>query len=144
MDIHYDVAQNCLFRKVRTISRYVTNLYAKVLKDIGLTPVQYSMMTAIEILKEPNMNAFSKATAMDRTTINRNLKPLIRDGIVRVVESEDKRERIVSLTENGKKIYIRGYENWKKAQHELEEKIGKKNWDNLNLVLDDAISIVSQ
>ena len=43
MECYYDVAQNCFFSKTRTVSRYVTNLYTKALKETGITPVQYSM-----------------------------------------------------------------------------------------------------
>jgi len=143
MEIYYEVAQNCLFRKIRTVSRHVTNLYTNMLKEIGVTPVQFSMMTAIEILQEPNISRFSSAMKMDRTTINRNIKPLVRDGLVLIKQSEDKREKIVMLTEEGRSIYIKGYESWKNAQKTLQNQIGKENWDSINLVLDDIINLIS-
>jgi DNA-binding MarR family transcriptional regulator len=43
----------------------------------------------------------STALKMDRTTINRNLKPLIREGLVFMNESSDKRERLISITDEG-------------------------------------------
>ncbi len=144
MERYYDVAQNCLFSKTRTVSRYVTNLYTKALKEIGVTPVQYSMLTAIQILREGNINELSSALKMDRTTINRNLKPLLRDGHVYVNESKDKRERVVSITKEGEEIYDKGYKEWQKAQEELRAEIGEENWSELNAVLDSVIKVIAE
>ncbi len=139
MNSYDDIAQNCMFTKLRQVSRYVTNIYTKEMKEVGLTPVQSSMMTAIKILGNSNINALSEALNMDRTTINRNLKPMIRNEIVSVGEGEDKRVKSVSLTKKGEDIYERGYIRWNKAQRELEDKIGKDCWNNMNVVLDDII-----
>lgn len=144
MECYYDVAQNCLFAKTRTVSRYVTNLYTKALKEIGVTPVQYSMLTAIQVLKEANINDLSSALKMDRTTINRNLKPLIRDGLVYMNESSDRRERLVSITKEGEELYEKGYEDWKKVQSEFKEILGEKNWDEMNDVLDNVIKVIAE
>jgi len=139
MNCYEEVAQTCMFAKLRQVSRYVTNIYAKELKTVGLTPVQYSMMTAISLLKSANINTLSEALNMDRTTINRNLKPLIREEIVYMGEKEDKREKTVSLSEKGEDIYKRAYDKWKIAQDNLEKKIGKDSWETMNSVLDDVI-----
>jgi len=139
MNCYEDIAQNCMFSKLRQVSRYVTNIYAKEMTAVGLTPVQSSMMTAIKLLENANINALSEALNMDRTTINRNLKPLIREEFVFISEGEDKREKSVSLTKKGKVIYAEAYIKWQKAQSELENKIGKQNWNKLNIIFDDII-----
>ena len=139
MNCYEEVAQNCMFAKLRQVSRYVTNIYAKELKSVGLTPVQYSMMTAIKILENANINALSDGLNMDRTTINRNLKPLIREDIVYMGEKEDKRVKTASLSIKGEEIYARAYKKWKIAQDELENRIGKDSWNTMNNVLDDVI-----
>jgi len=139
MNCYEEVAQNCMFAKLRHVSRHVTNIYAQELKKVGLTPVQYSMMTAIKILENPNINTLSAGLNMDRTTINRNLKPLIREDIVYIGEKEDKREKTVDLTTKGEEIYECAYTQWKISQGKLEEKIGKDTWNKMNSVLDDVI-----
>jgi len=139
MNFYEEVAHDCMFAKLRHVSRYVTTVYTKELKNVGLTPVQSSMMTAIKLLENANINTLSDALNMDRTTINRNLKPLIRDEIVYMGEGEDKREKTVSLSNKGEDIYNRGYENWKIAQAKLQEKIGKDTWVKMSSVLDEVI-----
>jgi len=142
MEYHYDVAKNCLFAKTRTVSRYITNLYTQALKDVGMTPVQYSMLTAIQILEEANINDLSSALKMDRTTINRNLKPLIREGLVFMNESSDKRERLVSITKEGRELYQTGYANWKQAQCDFQNILGEEKKDEMSKLLDEIIKTI--
>lgn len=134
-----EISKNCMFNKLRQVSRHVTSIYVKSLKSVGVTPIQYSMMTAIKVLKSANINVLSDAIKMDRTTLNRNLKPLIRDGIVNIGCFEDRREKLVSLTKKGEEIYEKGYDKWKEAQNELENEIGRENWDSMNTLLDDIV-----
>ena len=139
MQSEFDVASNCAFGKIRLVSRFVTNLYADALKEGGITPVQFSMMTAIKILDGANVNALSDAIKMDRTTINRNLKPLVRDGYVIVNESSDRRERIIALSEEGMAVFEQGYGRWKEAQRDLETLLGEETWEALHTLLDTVI-----
>jgi DNA-binding MarR family transcriptional regulator len=144
MEEHYDVAKNCLFAKTRTVSRYITNLYTQALKEVNMTPVQYSMLTAIQVLKESNINDLSTALKMDRTTINRNLKPLIREGLVFMNESSDKRERLISISNEGKELYKKGYENWQQAQCDFQHILGEEKRDEMNKLLDEVIAVIAK
>ena len=144
MKLYYDVAQNCLFSKTRTVSRYITNLYTQTLKEVGMTPVQYSMLTAIQILNDANINNLSTALNMDRTTINRNLKPLIRDGLVFMNESSDKRERLISITKEGAKLYEKGYASWQEAQTTFKNILGEEKRNEMSDLLDDVIEVIAK
>ncbi len=62
------------------------------------------MLTAIQILEEANINDLSTALKMDRTTINQNLKPLLREGLVFMNENSDKREWLISISTEGKEL----------------------------------------
>ncbi len=135
-----NVAQTCMFNKTRAISRYVTNLYANALKDVGVTPVQFSMLTAVQLISNANVNNLSNALMMDRTTLNRNLKPLVRDGFIDIQESTDRRERKISITQEGKEVYEKGYKKWEEAQRELEEVIGTEDWLTMNSLFDTIIA----
>ena len=144
MEKHYNVAKNCLFSKTRTVSRYITNLYTQALKEVGLTPVQYSMLTAIQILKESNINDLSSALHMDRTTINRNLKPLIREGLVFMNESSDRRVRLITITDEGEALYKKGYVSWEKAQCEFQNILGEEKRDEMSNLLDEIIKTIAK
>jgi len=134
------VAQTCMFNKTRTISRYVTNLYANALKEVGVTPVQFSILTAVQLIPNANVNHLSSALMMDRTTLNRNLKPLLRDGYIDIQESTDRRERKISITQEGQEVYEKGYKKWEEAQKEFEEVIGMDDWLAMNSLFDTIIA----
>ncbi|CAA6799522.1 MAG: Unknown protein [uncultured Sulfurovum sp.] len=144
MEAQYDVAKNCLFSKTRTVSRYITNLYTDGLKEVGLTPVQYSMLTAIQVLEEANINGLASALKMDRTTINRNLKPLVRDGLVFINESIDRRERLISITKEGIELYQKGYASWQKAQSDFKDILGEEKRDEMTKLLDEVIAVIGK
>jgi len=143
MEPYYDVAKNCLFKKIRTVSRYMTNAYGKSHKELGITPIQFTMLTAIQILKESNVNKLSSVLTIDRTTLNRNLKPLLREALVSIDESEDKREKVIKITPKGAAIYKEGYEKWKEAQERFKETIGEELYAQLHDVLDKVITVIA-
>lgn len=83
--------------------------------------------TLIEINKEPDLtiSKLSQLLLISVPTLSRIVSALIKDGLVKVREGLDKRERFLSITEQGKaKIhYIDEYSNTKikRAFHFLED-----------------------
>jgi DNA-binding MarR family transcriptional regulator len=53
---------------------------------------------------------------LERTTLTRNLRPLIRDGLVRIDEDEDRRVRKAAITRAGEEVAGCAFPFWKKAQ----------------------------
>ena len=68
---------------------------------------------------------------MDRTTLARNLKPLQRDGRIRIETGEDRRSREVNLTRRGHRTLAQAYPLWKAAQKALEEALGSNRFERL-------------
>jgi DNA-binding MarR family transcriptional regulator len=62
---------------------------------------------------------------MDQTTVSRALKPLVRDGYISVAEGASKREKSLSLSNEGKKLYKRALGPWSDAQKIFRKKLGK-------------------
>jgi DNA-binding MarR family transcriptional regulator len=76
---------------------------------------------------------------MDRTTLGRNLKPLEKKRLIRIETGEDKRERLVYMTERGQELLMKVYAAWKKAQYELLESLGD---ERLSRLLGDLSAVV--
>ena len=75
---------------------------------------------------------FAGRIAMHETTLIRNLRVLEREGWVALkVGSEDRRQRIPSLTRSGRSVFGKALLGWKKAQAEiagfLDDKIPETN-----------------
>lgn len=113
---------NCL--ALRQASRHITAFYDQVLAGTGLRVTQFSILYKLARCGGVTINELSEVMVMDRTTLARNLKPLEREGLVHVIAGEDRRERVVDLTENGLKKIKELLPLWRKAQRQFETSFG--------------------
>jgi DNA-binding MarR family transcriptional regulator len=80
--------------------------------------------------------------ALDRTSITRALAPLERDGLIRSRPGADKRIRIVSLTNKGRKLVEDAEPKWRQAQEALMQTIGEDRWRAMRTLLRDTTRMV--
>jgi DNA-binding MarR family transcriptional regulator len=70
----------------------------------------------------------AEAMVMDRTTVGHLVKPLERDGLLRIdPDPNDRRSRRISVTENGMGRVRDGFAAWEKAQNVFEASFGAEN-----------------
>ena len=115
----------CHCLNIRRASRAVTQFYEKVLEPSGLKVTQYSLLRNLELVESVAMSVLAKTMRIDRTTLNRNLKPLLKAGLVTVKAGEDSRSRQVMLTETGHDALVNALVLWDRAQASLEDYLGK-------------------
>ena len=120
----------CHCLNIRRASRAVTQFYENVLEPSGLKVTQYSLLRNLELVESVSMSVLAKTMRIDRTTLNRNMKPLINAGLITVNSGEDSRSRLVMLTEAGKDALLNSLALWTKAQASLEEYLGKAELDS--------------
>lgn len=70
-----------------------------------------------------SLTAFGAATGHDRTTLNRTVGALEREGLVRSCAGTDKRQRMVSLTDAGRAAIDRASPLWESAQAEMAREV---------------------
>jgi DNA-binding MarR family transcriptional regulator len=58
----------------------------------------------------------------------RNLKPLERDGLVEISVGEDRRARLVKITETGLDALLKALPLWEEAQAWVINHIGEDRW----------------
>lgn len=68
---------------------------------------------------------------MDRTTLTRNLKLLIKQQLVQSLEGEDRRIRLMLLTQAGEQALRRAWPLWQEAQARIECALGRERFDAL-------------
>ena len=61
---------------------------------------------------------------LDRTTLNRNLKPLEREGLIQSGHGKDLRTRKLELTPKGREILQQALPLWLDAQSAVVERMG--------------------
>ena len=134
----------CVGFNTRRATRLITQYYDKMLAPAGLRSTQYSLLNALSMLGEASMQDMSTMMAMDRTTLTRNLSPLLKKGLVKVSVGSDRRARPIKITSRGKSALEEALPYWQKAQSHIVDSFGADNWDQLMRGLHQISMIVEE
>lgn len=118
---HGPMFTDCYCTQFRRASNALTRIYDDALRPIGLRITQFSLLRALGRLGRATTTELAIELALDRTTISRNVKLLIEAKWVDVVETEDKRERVLTLNKTGLKMIADATPNWAQAQLTIEQ-----------------------
>ena len=77
---------------------------------------------------------------MDRTTLTRNLKPLIAKGLISSAASTDQRIRTIGLTGAGEAAFQQAKPAWQAVQNRVVQTLGPDRWTGL---IDDLSAMTS-
>ncbi|KTE89497.1 MarR family transcriptional regulator [Desulfitobacterium hafniense] len=117
----------CHCINTRRASRAVTQFYDDILKPSGITTSQLSLLKHLEIAETATISELAKRMRIDRTTLNRNMKPLIEAEFLEIKQGKDSRTRQIMLTGKGKDAVDRGWKLWGVAQASLKEYMGEED-----------------
>lgn len=95
------------------------------------------MLCNLQRLNQPSISTLADAMGLDRSTLGRNLRVLEGEGLVRLVEGDDLRNRLVVLTEEGKQRLAAALPAWEAAQQKLIDKLGVQKRETLLALLDE-------
>ena len=121
----------CLAAELRTANRIVTKFYAEQISKSGISAPQFSLLLRLHFLREPTMIALAESLETDRTTMARNVGLLEKGGYVEVCQGEDKRARIVRMTEAGFDALLEALPLWVEAQEQMRKQIGDALWGDM-------------
>ncbi len=127
------ISATCACFNLRKTARLVTRMYDHILRPAGIRATQFTILVAIRSNAPVAIQALARIVVMDRTTLARNLKPLVRAGLVAIAPGEDRRVRQAALTTAGHKTLDRALPLWLSAQSEFTRNLGPSN---LNTLLD--------
>ncbi|MBB3349731.1 MarR family winged helix-turn-helix transcriptional regulator [Sphingomonas sp. BK069] len=106
----------------------MTRFYDNALAGTGLRGTQYTTLLYLARHGPMSIGRLADAMVMDRTTAGHLVKPLERDGLLRISpDPDDRRSRIISVTEPGFSRVRDGYAAWEKAQAAFEASFGVEN-----------------
>jgi len=125
------VVSTCACFNFRKVTRLITQSFDEVLKPSGLLITQFTILVAIAKLQAVTINELADSLVMDRTTLTRNIKPLVRSGWICVEPGHDKRTRVISLTQDGEQVLRDAWPLWQAAQAHIIETLGEAHWRNL-------------
>jgi DNA-binding MarR family transcriptional regulator len=111
----------CLCLHVQRSARALARRFDEVLRPVGLTNGQFSLMMSLNRPEPPGIASVANLLAMDRTTLTAALKPLERRGLVKVAKDlSDRRGRRLSLTPAGKTLLASAVPIWERTHEEVE------------------------
>ena len=121
-----EVARACACANLRRAARAVTQVFDEALAPSGLRATQFTLLVTSRLMGESTINELAERMAMDRTTLSRNLKVLVRSGLLEVRPGEDGRTRLVRLTPAGEHALEEAYPLWQQAQQETVGVLGEE------------------
>lgn len=125
----------CACQNLRRLNRIVTRVYDEELRKAGIEITQFGLLTALAKTGQANQRRLSEGFAMDSTTLTRTLAGLRERGWVQVKAGTDRRERLFSLTPEGKRRIEDAQPYWKRAEQRLRKGLGGTAWKEMTEVV---------
>lgn len=126
----------CTCFRLRRAARQVSQIYDHELAAAGLSLNEYSILRHAERGGPRLLGELADSLGMERTTLTRNLKPLLEAGWLKEVRGEDARQRLISVTASGRKRIASAKPHWLRAQRRIEASYGAARTDRLRMDLD--------
>jgi DNA-binding MarR family transcriptional regulator len=136
-----EIGRSCTCYNLRRAARAITRLYDDFLRPSGLRTTQVSLLMSAKLRGPVTLTKLASLTVTERTTLTRNLTILEKNGFIRIEQGSDRRERQVTLTEQGEQALLVAIPLWEKAQAHIEKGLGE---DRLGSLLKDLSEIVSR
>ncbi len=105
----------CHCSLLRRTARRVTQFYDEALAPARIRLTQYSLLSTIDRAGSIALTPLAERLGMDRTTLTRNLTPLVTRKLVKL-ESAAGRTKFARLTARGAKVLVEAYPYWLAAQ----------------------------
>jgi len=117
----------CNCAALRQAARRVTRLYDDALAPTGLGANQFSILARVSLVGPSTIQDLARLLVMDRSTLGHLLRPLEKRGFLKLeVSEQDRRSRIVALTQAGRAAVAKARPRWAAAQRRFESRFGKE------------------
>jgi DNA-binding MarR family transcriptional regulator len=129
----------CTAAKVRRLSRRVSQIYDEALAAHGLTIGQYGLLACLSRRRGTAIGALAGMLAADASTVSRLVRPLASAGLISIRGStEDKRSKLVWLSDDGHRCRSAAQTGWQAAQDRIAGLMGDGRLAALRFMLDEA------
>jgi DNA-binding MarR family transcriptional regulator len=125
----------CTCFRLRRAARQVSQIYDRELAAVDLSLNEYSILRHTE--REARLlGELADSLGMERTTLTRNLKPLLDAGWLKENRGDDARQRFISISASGRRRLVSAKPHWQRAQLHIESRFGVANTRRLRGDLD--------
>jgi DNA-binding MarR family transcriptional regulator len=142
---HFSDPASCACFNLRKAARAITQHYDEALKPSGLRATQFSILAVLSKLTPAPVARLSQVLVMDRTTLTRNLKPLVGQGLIAIQPGEeDRRRRCVLLTVKGGKALKAALPHWQAVQEQVIGRLTPARWRRMEKDLEHAVTAAGE
>jgi DNA-binding MarR family transcriptional regulator len=131
----------CNCSSLRSAGRALSAAYDEVLKPCGLKMTQFSILARVGAVGQIRLSELAGLLAMDRTTLGRNLLPLVRDSLVKIEVGEDRRERWIDLTAKGRRTLTHARPLWDSVHARFEKKFGVRQASAMRAMMKQIVQV---
>jgi DNA-binding MarR family transcriptional regulator len=120
-----EMGRTCACYNLRRAARAVTQIFDAELETVGLRATQFNLLAVLAYPHDVplTVTALADAVVLEQSSLSRNLAVLERRGFIKLAPGADRRERIPTLTREGRAALARGYPAWKRAQAQIAEAV---------------------
>jgi len=120
----------CTLNQLRKATRAVAKINDAALAPLNLKSTQFSLLVTLQKCGDIPLSELANVLVMERTTLTRNIKPLMAKGLITSKTERDKRLRIICITQPGKQLLLEAEPLWRVAQLSLVKQLGSERWSN--------------
>jgi len=125
LSVTVEVRDRCICLHLQRAARAVGRYFDEVLRPLGLTNGQYSLLVSLNRPEPPRVAEVAHVLAMDRTTLTASIKPLERRGLMSSFQDEkDRRVRRLKLTDEGRDLLEKAVPIWRETHDRIDKVVG--------------------
>ncbi|MDW8569055.1 winged helix DNA-binding protein [Staphylococcus shinii] len=113
-----------IFNNLIAIYRPYTKLFSPIFEDYDLYPAQWLVMKDIVLNSPTTLVQISKRRAIEKPTTRKILKVLSEKSLLKIETGDDKREKLLSFSEEGQDLYDKINKRVSIVQEEIIQKTG--------------------
>ena len=115
----------CHCYKIRRAAATVTRHYDRSLAPCGVTVSQFLLLRNLAASPGRTVSGLAADVGLDRSTLARNLRPLLGKDLVRDASPAEARDCRLELTDAGKQALECAQVRWEQAQEDVRRHLGE-------------------
>jgi DNA-binding MarR family transcriptional regulator len=110
---------SCSCFAVRRAARAITQHYDRRLRPSGLRATQFTLLVVLALEGRKPLGRIADRLGTERTTLTRNLRPLVARGLVVVGSHPDRRIQLLEASPRGIAVARKALPLWREAQRSI-------------------------
>ncbi len=125
----------CVNAKVRRLHRLLNTAYQRKINAFGLRGSMLSILFIIGKFPGVNQKTIAEQLVLDQSTMSRDLKKLVQQGLVQVTKGSDTRHSALSLSNKGYALLEEITPVWEQLHQSVEQLLGQHHLQQLDVMI---------